>query len=300
MAKLRSISTAIWSDPFIEELTPQQKLLFIYLITNEKTNMLGVYEVSNRKISFETGISVEDINKAFERFETLSKVKRVGNFIILCNFLKNQNFNKNMMKSAIDIYNNLPKELKFSGLELDRNKTNQSFETLCKGFGMVRKVEDEVEDEYEVEDEEKENNDLAPFDLIEKELKNQLDTWKMQNLKRVNDFDELVASFNDTAEIEILSDSKPLEFNSKMLLARFKKFSRSWISNQKPESKVIGLASREKSYDPDFVYYKTNHDPTVRKIHKDRWLSFKQNEELGGRVFTVVYPNESLRYANGN
>ena len=36
MSKLRSVSTAFWSDPFIEDLNPAQKLLFLYLITNEK------------------------------------------------------------------------------------------------------------------------------------------------------------------------------------------------------------------------------------------------------------------------
>ena len=53
MSKLRSVNTAFWSDPWVEDLTPSEKLLYIYFITNEKTNMLGIYELSIKKISFE-------------------------------------------------------------------------------------------------------------------------------------------------------------------------------------------------------------------------------------------------------
>lgn len=160
MGKLRSISTVFWSDPFIEELTPSEKLLFVYLITNEKTNMLGVYESSIKKISFETGIENEVVLSSLKRFESLKKIKRVGNWIVLMNFLKHQNFNTNMKKSAIGVYNNLPKELKFSNIDLNKGNPSEGFETLCKGFGTVRKVEVEVEEEYETEIEEEEEEEI--------------------------------------------------------------------------------------------------------------------------------------------
>ena len=88
MSKLRSVSTAFWSDPFIEELTPQQKLLFLYLITNEKTNMLGIYEASIKKISFETGLKDSDILMFFKICEQKSKIKYIGNYVVLMNFAR--------------------------------------------------------------------------------------------------------------------------------------------------------------------------------------------------------------------
>ena len=149
MGKLRSLSTSIWSDPFIEELKPSEKLLFIYLITNDKTNMLGIYEVSIRKITFDTGLKKEDVVKALKEFERLKKVKYVNNFVILVNFLKHQNFNTNMKKSAIDVYNDLPNELKDSKLNIHKGNPSEGFESLCNHYGMVRKVEVEVEVEVE-------------------------------------------------------------------------------------------------------------------------------------------------------
>lgn len=151
MAKLRSISTSIWSDPFIEDLSPTEKLLFIYLITNEKTNMLGIYESSIKKISFETGIDKPTIEKALKGFETLGKVKRIGNWIVLVNYMKHQNYNLNMKKSAIDAYNSLPKELKNSKIDVSKNNPSEGFETLLNHYGMVRKIEYEYEEEYEEE-----------------------------------------------------------------------------------------------------------------------------------------------------
>ena len=169
MGKLRSLSTSIWSDPFIEELKPSEKLLFIYLITNDKTNMLGIYEVSIRKITFDTGLKKEEVVKALKEFERLKKVKYVNNFVILVNFLKHQNFNTNMKKSAIDVYNDLPNELKDSKLTIHKGNPSEGFESLCKHYGMVRKVEVEVEVEVEeeVEEEKKDNKKrLSDFDIF--------------------------------------------------------------------------------------------------------------------------------------
>lgn len=147
MNKLRSVNTKFWEDPWIEDLTPNQKLLFLYLLTNTKTNMLGVYEVSKSKISFETGLNKTEIGKAFEVFERIDKVYYINNYVVLCNFLKNQKLNSNMQTSALNEYKTLPLDL--------RNKLScndsKGFESLSKGFEMVLKVE--VEDEIETEDE---------------------------------------------------------------------------------------------------------------------------------------------------
>ena len=150
MAKLRSVSTSFWSDPWIEELSPSEKLLYIYFITNEKTNMLGIYEVSIKKICFETGLNKDVVLKSFDTFKESGKIKYEYNYIILVNFIKHQNYNPNMKKAAIECYNNLPKELKIKDLDLTKLNPLEAFETLSNHLGMVRKVEVE----YEVEDEE--------------------------------------------------------------------------------------------------------------------------------------------------
>lgn len=158
MAKLRSVSTYFWSDPFVEELNSLEKLLFLYLITNDKTNMLGIYESTEKKIAFETGIEISKVKTILLKFESASKIKRVGNYFVLINFMKNQNYNLNMKKSAIDFYNTLPNDLKISNLQIDKSNVLEGFETVRKAlgtvsnhYGTVRKVEVEVEVESKLE-----------------------------------------------------------------------------------------------------------------------------------------------------
>jgi len=148
MSKKRSVNTALWSDPFIEDIAPEYKLLFLYLITNEKTNMLGIYEASKRKMSFETGLSLETIKDGLEVFERLGKVKYVDNYIILVNYMKHQKYNTNMKKSAIETFNELPMSVRTGLDSLDKSKVEESFKTLLEEYSHAEKliIKEEVED----------------------------------------------------------------------------------------------------------------------------------------------------------
>jgi len=148
MSKKRSVNTAFWSDPFIEDIAPEYKLLFLYLITNEKTNMLGIYEASKRKMSFETGLSLETIKDGLEVFERLGKVKYVDNYIILVNYMKHQKYNTNMKKSAIETFNELPMSVRTGLDSLDKSKVEESFKTLLEEYSHAEKliIKEEVED----------------------------------------------------------------------------------------------------------------------------------------------------------
>lgn len=202
MSKLRSISTSIWSDPFIEELFAEEKLLFIYLITNEKTNMLGIYELSVKKMSFETGIDKNKIIEILQKFEKLNKVRKIDNYILLVNFAKHQNYNPNMMKSAIDVYNDLPNSLKIKGLVLDKSNPSEAFETLLNCLAMVRKIE------YEIEYEEEEENKILLGESV-------LIPDNFKNLKNPNLFEETQKSLNNTPKVLDITKSKLDDFKDK-------------------------------------------------------------------------------------
>jgi hypothetical protein len=69
MEKLRSVNTKFWNDPFIETLDNKEKLLFLYLLTNPLANILGIYEISLSRISFDTGLTIDTVEKALKGFE---------------------------------------------------------------------------------------------------------------------------------------------------------------------------------------------------------------------------------------
>ena len=56
----RSFSTETWQDPWFESLSIKAKLLFIYLWTNDVCNQAGCYQISPRRVEFETSLKIQD------------------------------------------------------------------------------------------------------------------------------------------------------------------------------------------------------------------------------------------------
>lgn len=149
----RSINTKIWDDVWFESLTSEEKLIWLYLLTNKNTNMLGIYELSEKKISFEVGLSLETVRKAFESFERDKKAKYVSGFVVLFNWIKNQSYNTNMKKSALADYEKLPQNIKMSVKTVIEFNLKESFGSLSKDYLSLPKIEKESEKESENEDE---------------------------------------------------------------------------------------------------------------------------------------------------
>lgn len=131
----RSINTKIWDDEWFEELSSEQKLVFLYLLTNQNTNILGIYQLSIKRIAYDTDLPKETIRKALEDFEKAGKVFYLeDNYIVLVNWLKNQSLNPNMKKAALSIISQLPNSLR-TRLLLSENF--KDFESLSNAFLML-------------------------------------------------------------------------------------------------------------------------------------------------------------------
>ena len=74
MATFRKIHTTFWADPFVEDLTQEQKLFYLYLITNTKTKQSGIYEISKKHISYETGFSKKEVIELLSFFQEVGKI----------------------------------------------------------------------------------------------------------------------------------------------------------------------------------------------------------------------------------
>lgn len=162
--KLRSVNTKFWDDPFIEGLNPSEKLLFLYLITNPLTNLLGIYEITLKRISYDTGLSKETISKGFERFGMVKKAFYIkDNFIILPNWLKNQRLNSNMKVAVAREFQSLPINLKNSILTNGSERLgndSEGFRMVMEGLG---KYEIEIESEIEIEKEDEKGKRKGKF-----------------------------------------------------------------------------------------------------------------------------------------
>lgn len=93
MAKRRLVNTKFWSDNYISDLDPTEKLLFLYLLTNPFTNICGIYEVPLKQVALDTGIDKEMVIKILNRFQSDGKIFYGEGWIGIKNFIKNQEKN---------------------------------------------------------------------------------------------------------------------------------------------------------------------------------------------------------------
>lgn len=74
MADYRQIHTCIWKDSWFIELKQSYKLLFIYLFSNERACLTGLYDLSLRVVAFETDLPMDVILAGLAEFERAGKV----------------------------------------------------------------------------------------------------------------------------------------------------------------------------------------------------------------------------------
>jgi hypothetical protein len=92
MSRHSYISTTFWADRWIQSLDPSEKYVFLYLMTNGMTNISGVYKISDKQISFDTGYNQDAIRGIIHKFSEAGKVYRMDEYIILTSWPKHQNW----------------------------------------------------------------------------------------------------------------------------------------------------------------------------------------------------------------
>jgi hypothetical protein len=177
--KLRSINTKFWDDNYIIDLTPIEKLLFLYLFSNSLVCLAGCYEITIKKISFDTGIDTKTVGTTLQRFENDKKIVYKNGFIIIKNYLKNQSLNDNMQKNVINTIEQLPVNIKNIYFKIVKP---------LKGFESLWKVEDEIEAEIEREREgerEEEFEERRKQKTVSKEKTQSFKTTKLNLIEDV-------------------------------------------------------------------------------------------------------------------
>lgn len=104
MSVFRQIQTTYWEDVYVEDLKPEKKLLFLYLLTNTHTKQCGVYEISIRAISIDTGLSKEDVKKVMDQLIEAGKIQYndANKEIYIVNWLKYNSAKSPKVASLVD------------------------------------------------------------------------------------------------------------------------------------------------------------------------------------------------------
>lgn len=61
MAKTRMIQSKFWADGWVRKINPLDRYLFLYFLTNEHTNICGIYELPIETMAFESGLDREEL-----------------------------------------------------------------------------------------------------------------------------------------------------------------------------------------------------------------------------------------------
>jgi len=105
----RKIDTEMWADPWFEQLSSKAKLAFIYFVTNKSCNPSGIYEISEKRISFELGYDIDMISS-----EIKSKVEWYPeqSIIWVKNFFRHQSQSGKFAIAAINAIKGDPFKLR--------------------------------------------------------------------------------------------------------------------------------------------------------------------------------------------
>lgn len=101
----RSFDTETWRDPWFENLSPMAKLLFIHLWTNDAVNQAGLYQITKKRIEFESGVQVDDVISELKPKVTWDPNQ---NIVWVKNFCKRQCANPKFFIGAIKQLKGMP------------------------------------------------------------------------------------------------------------------------------------------------------------------------------------------------
>lgn len=98
--KTRILHTKFFKDPYVGRLTVFTKLYYLYLLLNEKVNIIHCYELTEREVLFDTGIPVEEIIKSKAELQDSGKVLFYKDYIFLVNARKYETYSGELNEKA--------------------------------------------------------------------------------------------------------------------------------------------------------------------------------------------------------
>jgi hypothetical protein len=110
----RLIDNNIWNRRSFSNLTPEEKLLFLYLETSPETNYYGVFLLPvDEVIAFRTGLSLQKVKSSFESLKNNGKISLVGDYIIIFDYFDRQKNNESekTVKGLRNFEESLPEEV---------------------------------------------------------------------------------------------------------------------------------------------------------------------------------------------
>lgn len=200
MSKQRAVNTKFWSDPWVrDELNPLDRYLFLYFLTNEHTNISGVYELPLATLAFETGLDKEVIEKTMLK-RLRPKVIYHKSWVIIPKFPRHQNLKSDdVIKGILREFESAPTPIREEAIHrgwgdglgmMPGTKPNLTKPNLSVAVADAPEVVEVFEDEYDkpAKRETRTKDKLAVYALFSK---NEQPWWrhKQQKIAALSLFD---------------------------------------------------------------------------------------------------------------
>lgn len=128
------INTKFWSDNFIVNLEPIERYLYLYLLTNEHTNIAGVYELPEKTIIYESDLTKDVLIKSLKKLD--GKIFYIDGWVYIKNFAKHQCCNDSMRRAVDNEMKGVPLSI-LNKIERINNEIELKDNTLWTGCEQV-------------------------------------------------------------------------------------------------------------------------------------------------------------------
>gem|GEM_PF-4061500 len=98
MSNYNPVYKTIWTSQKFEKLDSSEKLIFLYLLTNDRTIQTGIYQILLKQIACDCDLPILIVEKAFKKFIDVGLIYHWSNenIVYICNYFK---FARGMIKN---------------------------------------------------------------------------------------------------------------------------------------------------------------------------------------------------------
>lgn len=262
MAKFRMVHTEFWTDAkVLEEMTPEDKYFYLYLLTNPNTTQIGIYQITKKQIAFDLGYSIESVNSLMKRFIEQHKVIRYNPET---RELAIRNWGKyNLIrggKPMLDCVRSELKEvkdvslIKYVGENVSNSNIKQIFDTYHDTLtyrGQEKEEEEEKEEDKEKQEEVKNGNVGVGVDAVR---------FYEQNYGFLNGFIiETIDKWCEDLSEELVIEAMKIALKNQKPWSYAEGILRNWVvENVKNLNDVKALNSKRQGGDPGAVNRASN------------------------------------------
>ena len=213
MSVYRQVMLSFWTDSFIRDnFSAEDKYFYLYLLTNTHTSLCGCYEVSEKMIGEEMGVSKETAAALIDRFRSKYNLIRYNRFTKEVLILKWSKYNWNTSPRFISALENELKKIKDASFRAYIMKLIDGEEVDKKIYPIDRVMGENENSEYPIEP------PVIVTVIDNSNSTNESIVEEMNKLNEINEEETLIR--NENKVIEIIEEVKEVKSNNKKIIEK--------------------------------------------------------------------------------